>query len=85
VLPGGEIIVMESNAPPGATRRVSELIAARRQDLHLPHVPDVSRTCTSHCPERGLSGRIMIEIVTNDRSECDRQPRVLIPQEMAPT
>ena len=41
VLRGGEVIVLESTAPPGTTRRVSELIAARRPDLHLPHVADI--------------------------------------------
>ena len=41
MLRGGEVIVLESTAPPGTTRRISELIAAPRPDLHLPHVPDV--------------------------------------------
>jgi UDP-N-acetyl-D-mannosaminuronic acid dehydrogenase len=67
-LRGGEVIVLESTAPPGTTRRVSELIAARRPDLHLPHVPDVPPDVhVAHCPERVLPGRIMIEIATNDR------------------
>jgi len=68
VLRGGEVIVLESTAPPGTTRRVSELIAARRPDLHLPHVPDIPPDVhIAHCPERVLPGRIMIEIATNDR------------------
>jgi UDP-N-acetyl-D-mannosaminuronic acid dehydrogenase len=68
VLRGGEVIVLESTAPPGTTRMVSELIAARRPDLHLPHVPDVPPDVhVAHCPERVLPGRIMIEIATNDR------------------
>jgi UDP-N-acetyl-D-mannosaminuronic acid dehydrogenase len=68
VLRGGEVIVLESTAPPGTTRHVSELIAARRPDLHLPHVPDVPPDVhVAHCPERVLPGRIMIEIATNDR------------------
>ena len=68
VLRGGEVIVLESTAPPGTTRRVSELVAARRPDLHLPHIPDVPPDVhVAHCPERVLPGRIMIEIATNDR------------------
>ena len=68
VLRGGEVIVLESTAPPGTTRKVSELIAARRPDLHLPHVPDIPPDVhVAHCPERVLPGRIMIEIATNDR------------------
>jgi UDP-N-acetyl-D-mannosaminuronic acid dehydrogenase len=75
VLRGGEIIVLESTVPPGTTRRVSELIAAVRPDLKLPHsavdgaaVPDTRPAVhVAHCPERVLPGRIMIEIATNDR------------------
>ena len=68
VLRGGEVIVLESTAPPGTTRRVSELIASLRPDLRLPHVPDVAPDVhVAHCPERVLPGRIMIEIATNDR------------------
>jgi UDP-N-acetyl-D-mannosaminuronic acid dehydrogenase len=68
VLRGGEVIVLESTAPPGTTRHISELIAARRPDLHLPHVPDIPPDVhVAHCPERVLPGRIMIEIATNDR------------------
>jgi UDP-N-acetyl-D-mannosaminuronic acid dehydrogenase len=68
VLRGGEVIVLESTAPPGTTRLVSELIAARRPDLHLPHVADIPPDVhVAHCPERVLPGRVMIEIATNDR------------------
>jgi UDP-N-acetyl-D-mannosaminuronic acid dehydrogenase len=68
VLRGGEVIVLESTAPPGTTQRVSELIAARRPDLHLPHVADITPDVhVAHCPERVLPGRVMIEIATNDR------------------
>ncbi|MGO8887761.1 MAG: UDP-N-acetyl-D-mannosamine dehydrogenase [Streptosporangiaceae bacterium] len=67
-LRGGEIIVLESTCPPGTTRRISELIAARRPDLNLPHVPDAAPDVhLAHCPERVLPGRIMIEITANDR------------------
>jgi UDP-N-acetyl-D-mannosaminuronic acid dehydrogenase len=67
-LRGGEVIILESTSPPGTTRLVSEWIAGLRTDLTLPHttegVPDVY---VAHCPERVLPGRIMIEMVTNDR------------------
>ncbi len=67
-LRGGEVVVLESTSPPGTTRQVSEWLAEQRPDLHFPHddtqEPDVR---VAHCPERVLPGRIMIEIVTNDR------------------
>ncbi|WP_448071233.1 UDP-N-acetyl-D-mannosamine dehydrogenase [Georgenia yuyongxinii] len=67
-LRGGEVVVLESTSPPGTTAQVSEWFAELRPDLTLPHegegVPDVH---VAHCPERVLPGRIMIEMVTNDR------------------
>ncbi len=67
-LHGGEIVILESTSPPGTTQLMSEWLAELRPDLHLPHntdaVPDVY---VAHCPERVLPGRIMIEMLTNDR------------------
>jgi UDP-N-acetyl-D-mannosaminuronic acid dehydrogenase len=64
----GALVILESTSPPGTTRQVSEWLAELRPDLRLPHdatqEPDVH---VAHCPERVLPGRIMIEIVTNDR------------------
>jgi UDP-N-acetyl-D-mannosaminuronic acid dehydrogenase len=68
MLRGGEVVILESTSPPGTTDSVSRWLAALRPDLIFPHssegVPDVY---VAHCPERVLPGRIMIEMVTNDR------------------
>lgn len=67
-LRGGEVVILESTSPPGTTRKVSEWIAAARPDLKLPHdAPDNPDVFVAHCPERVLPGRIMIELVENDR------------------
>jgi len=67
-LRGGEIVILESTSPPGTTESVSRWLADLRPDLTFPHssegIPDVY---VAHCPERVLPGRIMIEMVTNDR------------------
>ncbi len=67
-LRGGEIVILESTSPPGASEQVSRWLGALRPDLVAPHasegVPDFH---VAHCPERVLPGRIMIEMVTNDR------------------
>jgi UDP-N-acetyl-D-mannosaminuronic acid dehydrogenase len=64
----GAIVILESTSPPGTTELVSRWIGAARRDLGMPHdsdgIPDVH---VAHCPERVLPGRIMIEIITNDR------------------
>lgn len=65
---GGEVIILESTSPPGTTETVSSWLAELRPDLIAPHasegVPDFH---VAHCPERVLPGRIMVEMVTNDR------------------
>ncbi|HEX2893681.1 MAG TPA: UDP-N-acetyl-D-mannosamine dehydrogenase [Marmoricola sp.] len=79
-LRGGEVVILESTSPPGTTRKVSEWIARVRPDLKLPHeAPDAPDVHVAHCPERVLPGRIMIELVANDRvvggltPECARR------------
>jgi UDP-N-acetyl-D-mannosaminuronic acid dehydrogenase len=67
-LKGGDLVVLESTSPPGTTDQVSRWIAELRPDLHLPHESDQPADIfVAHCPERVLPGRIMIEMVTNDR------------------
>ena len=65
-LQGGELIVLESTSPPGTTERMAEVILEKRPDLTAdPGLP--SSVYFSHAPERVLPGRIMIEMVENDR------------------
>jgi UDP-N-acetyl-D-mannosaminuronic acid dehydrogenase len=64
----GNIVVLESTSPPGTTERVAAWIAALRPDLKMPRDGENGEDIyVAHCPERVLPGRIMIEIVTNDR------------------
>jgi len=64
-LRGGELIVLESTSPPGATEEMAKRIFAARPDLAEGVAP--ARVDFVHCPERVLPGRIMIELATNDR------------------
>jgi UDP-N-acetyl-D-mannosaminuronic acid dehydrogenase len=71
-LRGGEVVILESTSPPGTAMQLSRWLAELRPDLHLPHEADDEtaarpRVHVAYCPERVLPGRIMIEIVTNDR------------------
>lgn len=67
-LHGGEVVILESTSPPGTSVLMSQWLAELRPDLRWPHagegIPDVH---VAHCPERVLPGRIMIEMITNDR------------------
>ena len=60
-LRGGELVILESTSPPGATEHMAAVIREARPDL------DGATLVFAHCPERVLPGRVMIELVTNDR------------------
>ncbi|MBG6085791.1 UDP-N-acetyl-D-mannosamine dehydrogenase [Zhihengliuella flava] len=60
-LTGDELIILESTSPPGATQHLADHILAARPDLTLDNLR------VAHCPERVLPGRVMVELVTNDR------------------
>ncbi len=65
VLRGGELVILESTSPPGTTGRMASHLGQLRPDLVT-----TSGELTvefAHCPERVLPGRIMTELVTNDR------------------
>ncbi|GAA1178899.1 UDP-N-acetyl-D-mannosamine dehydrogenase [Nesterenkonia xinjiangensis] len=60
-LTGGELVILESTSPPGATEHMAERILKARPDLSAGDL------LVAHCPERVLPGRIMVEMITNDR------------------
>ncbi|MGP4975932.1 UDP-N-acetyl-D-mannosamine dehydrogenase [Brachybacterium tyrofermentans] len=65
-LTGGELVVLESTSPPGTTEHMADVILSERSDLTAaPGLP--TSLYFSHAPERVLPGRIMIEMVDNDR------------------
>ncbi|MCU1567141.1 MAG: UDP-N-acetyl-D-mannosaminuronic acid dehydrogenase [Pseudarthrobacter sp.] len=66
-LEGGELIILESTSPPGTTQHLGEYIIGLRPDLSLDGADGKPSIHVAHCPERVLPGRIMIELVTNDR------------------
>jgi UDP-N-acetyl-D-mannosaminuronic acid dehydrogenase len=67
-LRSGNIVVLESTSPPGTTEKVAQWIGELRPDLKMPrNGSNGADIFFAHCPERVLPGRIMIEIVTNDR------------------
>ncbi len=59
LLTGGELVILESTSPPGTTEHVADRVAATR--------PELTGIEYAHAPERVLPGRVMEELVTNDR------------------
>lgn len=68
VLKKGDLVVLESTSPVGATEQMSAWLAEARSDLTFPqtHGED-SDIRVAHCPERVLPGHVIRELVENDR------------------
>ena len=66
----GDMVILKSTSPVGTTERVCRFLAERRPDLVFPTgsegagAPDIF---VAYCPERVLPGRILKELVENDR------------------
>lgn len=68
VLQPGNLVIVESTCPIGTTEQVCDAIREERPDLLLP-TPDREDAdiCVAYCPERVLPGRILTELISNDR------------------
>lgn len=64
VLKKGDLVVLESTSPVGATDLVADWIATERPDLRENGVDFLN---FAYCPERVLPGHILKELVENDR------------------
>jgi len=55
------LVILESTSPVGATEKVAQWVSEERPDLSPEYLH------IAHCPERVLPGRILQELVENDR------------------
>lgn len=68
VLRTGNLVVVESTSPVGTTEHLSEILATARPDLRFPHQAGIDADVQiAHSPERVLPGRVLVEMVRNDR------------------
>lgn len=68
VLEPGNLVILESTCPVGATEKLSCWLSEKRPDLTFPHqVGEKSDIRVAHCPERVLPGHVLRELVNNDR------------------
>jgi len=68
VVKPGDVIILESTSPVGTTEKVAELLAQLRPDLKVPgHCAGSADIAIAYCPERVLPGRILVELIDNDR------------------
>jgi UDP-N-acetyl-D-mannosaminuronic acid dehydrogenase len=68
VLASGNLVILESTSPVGTTEQLAQWLAELRSDLTFPQqAGDESDIRIAYCPERVLPGRIVHELVANDR------------------
>lgn len=68
VLKKGDLVILESTSPVGATEQMSAWLAEARTDLTFPQTHgEQSDIRIAHCPERVLPGHVLRELVQNDR------------------
>jgi UDP-N-acetyl-D-mannosaminuronic acid dehydrogenase len=68
VLAKGNLVVLESTSPVGATEQMAAWLAEARPDLSFPQqAGEDADVQVAHCPERVLPGHVVRELVSNDR------------------
>lgn len=68
VLKKGNLVILESTSPVGATEQMAAWLAEARPDLTFPQqTGEQADICVAHCPERVLPGKVLVELVNNDR------------------
>lgn len=68
VLAKGNLVILESTSPVGATEQMAAWLSLARPDLTFPQqAGDSADIKVAHCPERVLPGHVLRELVANDR------------------
>ncbi len=68
VLKKGDLVILESTSPVGATEKMAQWLAEARPDISFPqNKGESSDIRIAHCPERVLPGQVVRELVDNDR------------------
>ena len=75
VLKPGDTVILESTSPVGTTEAMRNLFAELRPDLKMPGLGGAGDIAVAYCPERVLPGRILVELIDNDRCIGGVTPR----------
>lgn len=67
-LTSGNLVILESTSPVGATEQMAEWLSQARPDLSFPQqAGEQADIKIAHCPERVLPGKVLQELISNDR------------------
>jgi UDP-N-acetyl-D-mannosaminuronic acid dehydrogenase len=68
VLSKGNLVILESTSPVGTTEKMAAWLARMRPDLSFPQsAGENADVQIAYCPERVLPGKVVHELVSNDR------------------
>ncbi|MGY4339165.1 NAD(P)-binding domain-containing protein [Bradyrhizobium sp. LM2.9] len=68
LLAPGNLVILESTSPIGTTEVIAKRIVERRPELHIGvNGKEDGAIYVAYCPERVLPGRILTELINNDR------------------
>ncbi|HHP4963854.1 TPA: UDP-N-acetyl-D-mannosamine dehydrogenase [Acinetobacter baumannii] len=72
----GNLVILESTSPVEATEQMSAWLAEERSDLTFPQTHgEQADILVAHCPERVLPGKVLQELISNDRIIGGMTPR----------
>lgn len=72
----GNLVILESTSPVGATEQMAAWLSEARPDLTFPQQADEQADILiAHCPERVLPGKVLQELISNDRIVGGMTPR----------
>lgn len=67
-LKSGDLVILESTSPVGATEQMAAWLSEVRTDLTFPQqAGEQADVMVAHCPERVLPGKVLQELISNDR------------------
>ena len=76
VLKAGDLVILESTSPVGTTEQLAQWLKELRPDLSFPQdAGELADVNIAHCPERVLPGKVVKELVSNDRLIGGLTPR----------
>lgn len=72
----GNLVILESTSPVEATEQMSAWLSEARPDLTFPQTHgEQADILVAHCPERVLPGKVLQELISNDRIIGGMTPR----------
>ncbi|MFW6464867.1 UDP-N-acetyl-D-mannosamine dehydrogenase [Acinetobacter baumannii] len=72
----GNLVILESTSPVEATEQMAAWLSGARPDLSFPQQKgEEADILVAHCPERVLPGKVLQELISNDRIIGGMTPR----------